>query len=218
MKPKWYPNFSQWMGPEVIQRWQLVKDTTLPDFQNWIGCPAIAFDPVLEVHMDSYRRELDLMHAAWNETELLANFIAPIINLVRFRGPTYNLFYERKLSVRMEEGTLRGSVDGLVALGLSQPETPYFFIHEYKRARAPESDPQGQLLVTMLAAQHLNSANEPLYGCHIIGRFWTFVYLTGRTFAESQGYDASDPGELRTVLAILHETKRRIEARVAAAG
>ena len=218
MKPKWYPNFSQWKGPDVIRNWHLLKDNSCSDFQAWLHGPHVSFDPAIESLIDSLRCDLDLLHASWNETELLARFIGPVLQLIRFGGPDYNLFFEANLGTELDGQSISGTVDGLVAMGVSEPETPYFFIHEYKRARAHEADPQGQLLVAMLTAQHLNPEADPLYGCYIVGRIWTFVYLTGRTFAESQGYDASDPGELLIVLAILHETKRRIEARVAAAG
>jgi hypothetical protein len=206
------------MGPEVIERWKLAHEPQQEEFTQWIRGEGLALDAGMLGILERHREQLFRMHQVWNETELLANFIAPVMNAIDFQGVGYNLFYERKLSVRLAAGLLKGTVDGLVASGLIQPETPYFFIHEYKRVRAPEADPQGQLLVTTLAAQHLNAESDPLYGCYIVGRIWTFVFLTGRTFAEWQGYDASDPGELRIVLAILQATKRRIEARVAAAG
>jgi hypothetical protein len=86
-----------------------------------------------------------------------------------------------------------------------------------KKIKDNEGDPQGQLLITMLAAQHLNANSGPLYGCCILGSYWRFVYLDGTTFAESQGYDAPDAGELHIIWNIHHETKRRVEARVALA-
>jgi hypothetical protein len=218
MKLKWYPNFSQWTRLQVVSTFGLTKANDQPDFVAWLEAPAVPLHAVVVQLLDQLRELLDARQHAWNETELLANFIAPVLQLVQFSGEGYSLYLERTLTVEMSGGVVGGQVDALVASGLDQPEAPYFFIHEYKRARAPEADPQGQLLITMLAAQHLDPESDPLYGCYIVGRIWTFVYLTGRTFAESQGYDASDPGELRTVLAILHDTKRRIEARVAAAG
>ena len=87
-------------------------------------------------------------------------------------------------------------------------------MHEYKRSQGTEADPLGQLLIAMVAAQRLNADGQPLYGCYVIGKFWHFVLLEGQTYSVSQGYDATDAGELRIIWSVLVHTKQLIEERV----
>jgi hypothetical protein len=90
--------------------------------------------------------------------------------------------------------------------------SPYFFLHEYKRFKGSEANPLGQVLSAMLAAQTLNhTADQPIYGCFVYGRAWTFVLLQGQTYAAGQAYDAADPEEIVKIWSILQDTKRRIE-------
>ena len=104
-----------------------------------------------------------------------------------------------------------------MAAGLSvthEPATPYFFIHEYKKFRAPEADPLGQLLATMPVSQTLNNDGKQIYGCYVVANIWYFVLLNGKSYEVSQGYDASGREEIRKVWSILEETKIRIQARI----
>jgi hypothetical protein len=215
MKAKWYNNFSEWRIGQVERVFQLQRNDEIPDFKQWLE-PRIEIDPYTDERLNALRLELQRFVSAWNEYELFGRFIGPLLSLISFWGRTYNLFHNRTLSLRLsDDRKTSGQLDGMVASGIEEPEQPYFFIHEYKRNLNAEGDPQGQLLIAMLAAQHLTTDGGPLYGCYVIGPFWRFVYLDGTTFAESQGYDATDGGELHIIWNILHETKRRIEARVA---
>jgi hypothetical protein len=54
----------------------------------------------------------------------------------------------------------------MLASGSYEPESPYFFIHEYKRMKQSEADPLGQLLIAMIAARTINADEKPIYGCH----------------------------------------------------
>ena len=67
---------------------------------------------------------------------------------------------------------------------------------------------------TPVAAQRLNADGQPLYGCYVVGSYWRFVLLEGQTYSVSQGYDASDAGELRIIWSALMNTKQLIEERV----
>jgi hypothetical protein len=48
----------------------------------------------------------------------------------------------------------------------------------------------------------------------VIGTYWRFVLLEGDTYCQSQGYDASDEGEIQIIWSILHQTKLYVEERV----
>jgi hypothetical protein len=130
-------------------------------------------------------------------------------------GNSFNLFHERPLKAKVKDYSVSGIVDGMVAYGDTEPSHPYFFLHEYKRMKQSEADPLGQLLIAMIAARELNQDGKPIYGCYIIGSYWRFVLLDGDTYAQTQGYDASDPGELRTIWLILDKTKQIIIQRIA---
>ena len=215
MKTTWNPLFSQWTTHAVFSHFNLSEDLEHQDALSWFNAHPVLLSESLEAQLEFLRKRLRGLYQSWNETELLARFIGPLLNLVDFWGPNYNFFLERKLAVRFGSRKLSGSVDGLVARGVDVPLQPFFFLHVYKKIKDNEGDPKGQLLIAMIAAQHLNANSGPLYGCYVIGPYWRFVYLDGTTFAESQGYDATDAGELQIIWNILHETKRRIEARVA---
>jgi hypothetical protein len=99
----------------------------------------------------------------------------------------------------------------MVATGIFVPYHPFFFLQEYKKSQGYDSDPFGQLLVCMVAAQHLHKDGQPLYGCYVIGKIWTFVLLDGQQYATTQSYDATDAGELQIIWSMLVEVKRIVE-------
>lgn len=210
MKPVWHRQFKDWRTPEVERVFSLVRVAGHPDFDAWIGSQVESSQEV-DGRLEVLRSELLRFASIWNETELMSRFIGPLLSLVQFWGADYNLFHGRQLSLMHEDRRASGAVDGMVASGLVEPERPFFFLHEYKRSQGYEADPQGQLLIAMVAAQRLNDDEAPLYGCYVVGPYWRFIHLLGSTYAESQGYDATDAGELRVIWAVLQETKRRIE-------
>jgi hypothetical protein len=188
----------------------------LVELAEWVNAPELELGTETALLLDDLRKLLKQQQYAWNEYEIMARFISPLLATIRFGGEAYNLFHQRELSLEHEGQTCKGTVDGLVALGAFDPETPFFFIHEYKRSQGFDADPEGQLLIAMVAAQHLNNDGQPIYGCYIVGTYWRFVLLDGKQYAVSQGYDATDPTELRIIWRILHHTKQIIEERVAA--
>ncbi|MGB0929195.1 MAG: hypothetical protein ACPGVB_00370, partial [Chitinophagales bacterium] len=111
------------------------------------------------------------------------------------------------------------------AIGRSQPRTPFFFIHEYKRQEGSSNDTKGQLLASMLAAHILNQTpptptlfnplpkhdkNMPIYGCYIIGRWWFFVVLHEGAYCVSESYDAMKKEKLHKIISILKKQKQMI--------
>jgi hypothetical protein len=139
------------------------------------------------------------------------------LELVGFTGKGYNAFAGRPLSAIIGEFKIEGKPDWMVATGTSDPENPYFFLHEYKQIHVGSPDPQGQVLAAMIAAQALNHDGRPVYGCYTVAQYWSFVLLDGPTYSVSQGYDATDKDEILIVWSILQETKIRIERLVAQA-
>lgn len=174
---------------------------------------------------------------AWNEYELQTKFIAPITELVDFDNVKYyfSAFSERRLEATYTHKninvSLKGKVDWMVAIGRSDPRTPFFFIHEYKRETGSSRDAKGQLLATMMAAHILNQTpptptlfdplpkhdkDMPLYGCYVVGRWWFFVVLHQNTYCVSASYDSMDKQKLYEIIAILKKQKQMIIKRLEA--
>lgn len=213
MRPKTlFKPFIKWHHHEVQSLLGYRYVENLPELRRWIDCPPAPMRyPEL---VEELRAELLFSHADWNETELGFQFIGPLLKLVRFQNTGYNSFQERLLKAQIGEWRVEGLVDWMTAAGSFRPEVPYFFLHEYKKTKAAQADPLGQLLVAMIAAQHLNADGQALYGCYVTGKYWSFVYLDGKEYSLTQGYDATDEGELKIVWSMLVEVKRIVEERV----
>jgi hypothetical protein len=98
-------------------------------------------------------------------------FISAIIRIVRFQSPL-KVFFDREISAEIDGIFLKSEADMLVSKGIGDIiETPYFFLHEYKREKKYTGDPTGQMLGGMLIAQAKNNDNKPVYGGYIQGKF-----------------------------------------------
>ena len=61
----------------------------------------------------------------------------------------------------------------------------------------------------MITVQHLNKENgieHPIYGIYVEGKFWNFIVLDGKEYAESKSYDATED-EIFEIFAILKKLK-----------
>jgi hypothetical protein len=151
----------------------------------------------------------------WNEDELKLQSIASILELVNYTSGFFKSFSQRPLIATIKGIEIGGRVDFMLAKGNQRPAQPYFFIHEYKQERKRDNDPKGQLLSELLAAQQQNEGRFPLYGCYVIGRYWSFVVLDGSEYAVSNSFNASDD-DIYQIIAILRQVKVYIEAIIAA--
>ncbi len=212
-KPKkTFKKFEDWHPADIKARLGVQKNYESKELKNWIDVAGkIPEEYQLLVHR--YRLLLDKHYSQWNETELFGIFISPILQLIGFSGEKYNIFHERNLAAIVQNYPVSGYVDGMVASGQYEPESPYFFIHEYKKTKGTDADPEGQLLITMLAAREVNQTTEPLYGCFILGKLWHFVYLEGNEYSVSEGFDATSERELTIIWLVLEKTKKMIAAK-----
>jgi hypothetical protein len=203
--------FDRWDIDEVESTFGLRRMLENDHLHAWLSAASVSIiiPDALETIIETMREKLQLYGDLWNEDELKFQVIAPLISFVDFTIESKNVhtFTQRFLSAVVQDIPLSGRVDFVVATGKAKPIQPFFFLHEYKRERTGESDPRAQLLVEMLAAQQLNEAAYPLYGCYIVGRNWFFVVLDGTVYAESNQYAASDKDDIRQIFAILLETK-----------
>jgi hypothetical protein len=142
---------------------------------------------------------------AWNEEELKMQFISLIIFVAKIQKPI-RVYYDREISETIDGTFLLCKSDMMLSKGLGELiETPYFFMHEYKREKKYSGDPIGQMLGGMLIAQAKNNNQKPIYGCYVQGRYWYFSVLLGNEYVVSNGYNATTMTEIRKIIFILRK-------------
>jgi hypothetical protein len=210
-------SFENWLTQEVEDIFGLEEVEQHPLLETWLQVlPALeTFEAAV---LDKLRPILAAKVKYWNEDELKFQFIAPLIYFLDFGIPkAYTVFTQRNLSATVKTVAgqtveIKGRVEWLIASGKQVPKTPFLFIHEYKpHLKSTPSDPKGQLLIAMYAAQVLNAAApHPIYGAYVMGQHWYFVLLKDGQYAESRAYDATQPEQLKNIFAILKKAKAYI--------
>ena len=147
---------------------------------------------------------------SYSEDELKMKFLAPLLNAVHFHENNIRDWYQRPLKATINHVMLSGYVDFMVATGVKEPETPYFFIQEFKKAKF-EVDPEDQLLAEMLVAMQLNRSHI-MRGAFIIGQEWRFVILqeaapNAYEYYVSLIFDASNREQLQRIYSNLQAVK-----------
>ncbi len=148
---------------------------------------------------------------AYNEQALTIKFIAPILNKVKFRNEHIKDWYESGITCKLNGWTLSGQPDFFVATGIKEPETPYFFLQEYKRAVKSSGFPDCQVLAAMLAALTLNKTRI-IRGGYIVGQFWNFIILEklengNYEYFISEGFDCLTYKHLKQIYINLQAVK-----------
>jgi hypothetical protein len=143
----------------------------------------------------------------WNEEELKMHFISILVFLADYTKPL-RVFFDREISAKINDTLLKTEADMLVSKGFGAViETPYFFLHEYKREKKYLGDPIGQMLAGMLIAQAKNENQKPVYGSYVQGRFWFFSILIDRHYVVSQPLNAANYNESYKVVSMLRFIK-----------
>ena len=210
-------SFERWEREELELTFGLYQVNNHIVMTDWLA----ANEPISEdekVKLTEYRLELAKEISYWNEEEVKIFFINDVVRLVKFkREDVYKTFAERTIAAQVKDINnniidLRGRIEILVSTGKQKPRQPFFFIHEYKPVRANISnDPEGQLLVAMIATQELNKGTIPLYGLYVQGKYWNFMTLKGKEYAISRSYDATQEVDLWQIVRILKRCKWYIE-------
>jgi hypothetical protein len=146
---------------------------------------------------------------AWNEVELENKFISPLIVTARIDDEEIGYFLERLLSGTVGDYELSGIVDGMIATGFREPNTPYFCLHEYKRSIENQGTPDAQVLAAMLVAREQNENKLPIYGLFVVGLDWYFIVLTGNEYCISRTYHA-DHEEIFAIFKMMKALKQMI--------
>jgi len=213
-------SFEKWKTEEVEEIFGLKpiyhNSQTL---KNWLSAN---YEPseVKKNLLEEWREKLEKFIEFYSEADISMFFISSMLNVVDFVQENYRAYHQLHVKQKVtdingKEMEIGGVVEMIVARGKQIPATPYFFLNEYKpeKRTGSESDPKGQLLIAMLAAQVKNHDEFPIYGCYVNGRNWHFVVLEGKTYAVSNAYNATD-NDIFQIYSILMEVKRYIHLRL----
>ncbi len=186
----------------------------LPSLKNWMDRAALQELPAMkEAQLKELQHLLQFNVKSWNEQELDMHFIGPVFSMLHFSSKQFNLFAERPIAGKIGEWELYGEPDGIIASGRREPEIPFFAFSEYKRQTDPKGEPAAQTLAAMLVGQSLNKANQPMYGCYVIGHDWYFMTLEGVEYGISRDYSALS-NEIFDIFKLLKTLKGIVQERV----
>ncbi len=201
--------FSECTISFLEKRFGLLETDGLESLSDWLSIDSV----ISEFQNQSlifHQKELKFNIWNWNEQELSLHFIGPIISLSEFSTNAFNIFAQRNLTGIIDDLELSGKPDGIIAKGRREPEVPYFCFQEYKKELDPDGHPLPQVLGAMLVGQSLNNVNQPMYGCYVIGKMWTFVVLEGKNYGTSESFDSTSD-EIFIIFKILLNLKKIVE-------
>ncbi len=202
-------SFKYWITQDLHDQFGIrrVYDSVLLD--EWLEATNEVSTEETE-RLELFRTGLSKNAEFWNEEELKMKFIGPLIEFVKIDSENFRTFYDRPISVTINNIPLSGILDMVVATGFQIPKKPFFCVHEYKQESKRDGDPKGQLLVEMIALQAINQPDEnPIYGCYVLGRNWFFVILKGTEYAVSNAFDASQ-SDIFTIFKMLKKVKEYV--------
>ncbi len=211
-------SFEKWRIGEVERTFGIRFHKKLSLMDKWLD-----FEKDITIEeknrIEPLRLLLEEMAIFWGEEDIKVFFIIPIISIVNFYiFDKYRTFMEATFQAEVKDienniYNLCGRVEMVVATGKQDPEIPFFFLNEYKaQAKGGFLDPQGQLLIAMLAAQTKNKdINFPIYGMYNIGQNFFFVLLEQKNYTISKQFDATDKQDLEKIVSMLQFVKNHIE-------
>ncbi len=193
-----YPtDFSAWSTQMVHTAFELVNSHTLPSLTQWMTRP---IEPLSDMDLSSIINALsniDNRARFWSESDIKMKLIGPALIASKLDNLKFSSFAEVTLRTQLttvhgETIKVSGRPDIIVAMGQYEAQLPYFCMQEYKRQLRAKGDPQGQMLIELLAARQINlEAGKPLevmYGAFTIGRDWIFATLEGNHYALSKTF------------------------------
>lgn len=203
-------SFENWTQEEVETTFGIEELDALPLLEEWISADIQANEHEKYV-LEKMKKHLLNRVDSWNEDELKLFFIGPLVELADIDSPLFKAFTQRSFSTTINGIEIGGKVDFVIAKGKQKPITPFFCLHEYKQENRRDNDPLGQVLIAMVAAQHLNEAEMPILGAYISGRMWFFVVLQDKKYAHSNAFNASDE-DIFQIFSILKKSKLLVES------
>ncbi len=198
----------------ILRKFHLQHHQSCTHLEEWLSS-SYAFTEFEEKILQDVYAEVSVAGDYMNEEELKAKLVSFLFYVAQAQGEKkIGVFYERPLFGTVEEVYLSVICDCMVATKLAhQPDRPYFFLQEFKKAKGEKKDPEAQMLVAMLIAQEQNADNKPVYGSYIIGTGFHFATLMGKNYCISGKIEVSEMQNLRKVVFVLRKLKELIENR-----
>ncbi len=209
-------SFEKWQTEDLQLTFGIKPKQNSVLMDNWLKANDSLSDEQKNT-LENLRERLSYFVNYWNEQDLKNFFIMPIINLIDFCHLTkYRTFMEHVFAadvvdIHNNTVSLRGRVEMVVATGEQKPRNPFFFLNEYKPQLKIQTDPQGQLLSAMLAAQANNQSDLAIYGMYNIGQLWFFVVLERKEYTITKAIDATNKQDLDKIVSMLQFVKNHIE-------
>ncbi len=199
---------------EIAKAFNIKRNKQCQYLNHWISAKYTFNDSEEAILKKIYDRLL-VAGNYWNEEELRIRVVNTLFEVADIeRMDDICLFYERPLSTVIHKYQLSVISDCLVASSIfNTPVHPYFFLQELKKAKGEKKDPEAQMLVAMLIAQHLNQDNKPIYGSYLIGTNWWFSTLMENQYCLSRQFSLSQQADFQQVTCILRELKEIISNR-----
>jgi hypothetical protein len=193
---------------EIAQAFDINDQATCLHLNDWLDASIVLNDLEQKIFDITYKNIVDLGDS-WNEEELRVRLIGNLFLIADIEHLNkVRLFYERPLAAAVNGYELSVICDCLVASArLKSPVAPYFFLQELKKAKGEKKDPEAQMLIAMLIAQHLNKDNKPLYGSYLLGTSWRFTTLVGNDYCVSRKFEAANESDFLKIVAILRKLK-----------
>lgn len=180
--------FDEWTLQKLNNTFGLREVSTLAALEEWL-LPDVVLEQYEITILDKLKTNLARRIMSFNEQELILKCIGTIITIANLDGNTFRAFSERNIEAVVNEYLLKGKPDLLLAKGTSDPQTPFYCLHEYKKSLENAGEPAGQCMAAMLAAQTLNdNPQQIIYGSYVVGREWIFMVLDGKHYAQSNAY------------------------------
>jgi hypothetical protein len=190
-------DFSKWTTDMIHRAFDLKKAKQLPylmDWMNYTAPPIVGRDlSTLQLAIEQFGDRARFV----SESDIKMKLLGPALNASGFDNAKFSTFGEVYIKTELtnykgEKFKVSGRPDLVVALGELEPSMPYFCMQEYKRQSGSKSDPQGQVLIEMLAAKQLslneNNDLNVIYGAFTIGRELNFITLEAHQYALSKTY------------------------------
>jgi hypothetical protein len=204
--------FSEWKREEIEDVFLLTEVEELIFLKDWIAYRSDILDNENQ-QITKLCNRLRKHVIDWNEEELKMHFIALLLDLVDFNQKNSKAFFERTFEVKVNNDVLKGNVECVIARGKRSPKAPFFCLHEYKKEIDSSSDPLGQVLIAMVAAQMINQDSEPVYGVYIVGRFWHFLVLHEKKYCLNLALDATKKNDIESIFFMLKYIKKIVKDR-----
>jgi hypothetical protein len=196
---------------KIMTTFELNDSTECTHLNEWLKT-AYELDTFEEHIIEDLFLDIKTSGEYMNEEELKARMVGLIFYTAKVDVPhKIRVFYERPISATVKNHDLAVITDCMVASPIkSSPQTPYFFLQEFKKAKGEKKDPEAQMLTAMLIAQEKNNDGKPLYGGYMIGTSWHFATLIDKNYCVSEKYEATQKSQLKQIVFILRTLKTLI--------